>query len=74
MLRVALLIAVSSYEVFIWFLHSFIICAHELICICGILRGIFVVGTYMLIPCKVDIAVGCVLVHICKNIGSTCPM
>ena len=34
------------------------------------LRGIFVVGTYMAIPCEVNIAVSCFLAHICKNGGS----
>ena len=48
-------------------------CAYELICICGI----YVVfgrhvdpGTYMAITCEVYIAVVCIFVHICKNVGS----
>ena len=45
-------------------------CAHELICKCGILRGIFVAGTYMAITCEVDIAAGNILVCISKSVGS----
>ena len=36
------------------------------------LRGMFVAGTYMAITCEVDIAVACVVAHICKNVGSVC--
>ena len=33
---------------------------------------LIVVGTYIAILCGIDIEVGCVLAHICKNVGSIC--
>ena len=48
-----------------------VICEHELIYICGILRGIFFAGSYMTVTCEVDIAVSCVLAHISKNVCVT---
>ena len=42
-------------------LHGCVICTHELICICGILRGIFVASPHMAITYKVDITVGRVM-------------
>ena len=53
--------------------HSCVICAHGLICICGILTGKFVAGPYMAITYELDIVVGCVLVHLCQHVGSICP-
>ena len=53
---------------FIRDIYTYIVvsCAHVLINICGISRGIFA-DPYMAITCEVDIAVDCVLTHICKN-------
>ena len=36
------------------------------------LSDTFVAGTYITITFEVDIAVPCVLAHICKNVGSVC--
>ena len=36
------------------------------------LVGIFVSGTYLTITCEVEVAIGCVLTYIYKNIGSVC--
>ena len=36
-------------------------------------RSIFVSEAYMAIPYELDIAFGCVLAHICKNVWSICP-
>ena len=33
----------------------------------------FVSSTNLVITCEVGIVVGCVLTHVCKNIGSRCP-
>ena len=37
------------------------------------LRGMFAAGTYLAMMCQVNIAVACVLAHICKTVGSKCP-
>ena len=47
-----------------------VICACELTCICGLLRGLFIVGHYMVKTNEVDVAVGCNLAYMCKNVGS----
>ena len=48
----------------------------QVISICGIywhLRSIFVSGTYLAIMCAVSVAVMCILLHMCKNVGYMCP-
>ena len=37
------------------------------------LRDIFVAGAYMATTCEADIAVACILTHLCKSIGSIYP-
>ena len=71
MLQVTLLIALNSNEV----VSLIKLCqmGHELNSVCGILRGIFVAWKYMAVTCEGDIAVGCVLAHILKNVGSIFP-
>ena len=50
-----------------WQIYVYLSCikAHEIF-------AIFVSDTYLAITCEVNIAVACVLVHICKNVGSIC--
>ena len=52
---------------------SCVISTHELICVCGILKGIFGADTYEAISCEVFIAGGCVLAHLCQTVGYIYP-
>ena len=58
----------SLYEVYIYW-HCCLICAHEVIGMCGI----FVTGTYLVIMCDMAVEIGCTLVDMGKYVGSIWP-